>query len=142
MNVIHAASPLALIVGLLLVPSVAVNATQPVRERVIMPGDTVDGGGTYVKTGNKCTSSSTPSSKKDQAVADANRNLLAEIKGNYVCPGGDITIATDPSPAFTEGDCTFTYEANCQGNPAKTDVIAACTADITWSIECTEIVPE
>lgn len=131
-----------LIWTLALLPAGA-QSTPPVA--TVPPGGSASGDAEYEQEGTYCTSSSTPASKNHLAVARANQNFKDWVNSTHRCgarPEGQsseaLPLQTDPDPPFEEGDCTFSYESGCQGNPLKTLVTATCTADVSWTYECSE----
>jgi len=104
-------------------------------------GTSATGSDTYTTRGTKCTSSSNPASKHGDAVADANANFQNWLNTGFHCGECPVeqtgcTKTTGFGPAYTEADCTFSYQGGCQGNPLKTLVIANCTKHINWIVSC------
>jgi hypothetical protein len=95
----------------------------------------------YTQRGTKCTSASDPTTKRQDAVNNANGLFQAWLDSAFYCDECATTqctktTGTSSNPLFTIADCTFTYQQNCQGNPLKTLVIANCTKNLTWIVSC------
>lgn len=106
-------------------------------------GTTATGTATYTQVGRHCTGATDPTTKHQDAVDKANAAFFQWINSTHhcgPCPVGQTgcteSMGTAPTPPFSVADCTFTYQAECQGNPWKTLVIATCTGTVNWGFSC------